>query len=393
MSAEIFTALSETADAVLEQIAQSEYSPSKVKKLRRFFTAEICRLFGFSPPYLSQLVDQGRIAPPEKDARGWRNWSLEEVQEMRTAIGREEHKPEGAPATVVAIANFKGGAAKTTVAVNLAQHLARDGLRVTLIDLDSQGSATTLMGLRPDIDVTGDDTALPWILGDSDSLESVARATYWPRLKLIPASLELYNAEMVLPTKQATEPGFRFWQPLDNGIATLAADTDVVILDCPPSLGYLSMNAIWAANGLIVPIPPAMVDFASARSFFQMAGEILTELNKTNRRITGKMVTKTYDFIKLLVTKQGSQPGDEEVTKWMRQAFGEFMLEKAMVQTAVISGSRAYTPLEIDRYDGSTKTFRRALTALDAVNNEIEGLVKKAWGRASKHDNAAVATG
>lgn len=393
MSAEIFTALSETADAVLEKIALSEYSPSKVKKLRRFFTPEICRLFGFSPPYLSQLVDQGRIAAPEKDARGWRHWSLEEIQAMRTAIGREDHKPKGAPPTVVAIANFKGGAAKTTVAVNLAQHLARDGLRVTLIDLDSQGSATTLMGLRPDIDVNGDDTALPWILGESDSLESVARPTYWPRLKLIPASLELYNAEMVLPTKQATEPGFRFWQPLDSGIATLASDTDVVILDCPPSLGYLSINAIWAANGLVVPIPPAMVDFASARSFFQMAGEILTELNKTHRRITGKMVTKTYDFIKLLITKQGSQAGDEEVAKWMRQAFGEFMMENAMVQTTVISGSRAYTPLELERYEGSAKTFRRAVAALDAVNNEIEGLVKDTWTRSSEHNDAAVATG
>lgn len=101
--------------------------------------------------------------------------------------------PATDPAKVIAVANFKGGVAKTSVAVHLAQYAARKGLRTLLVDLDAQGSATTTFGLRPDADVESSQTLSPWLhrkdLADPDewtgTLATAVQRTYWPGLDLI----------------------------------------------------------------------------------------------------------------------------------------------------------------------------------------------------------------
>ena len=111
----------------------------------------------------------------------------------------------------MAVANFKGGAAKTTHSVHLAQYLALHGYRVLLIDLDSQASATSLFGHTPDDDFDRLDTLYRLFTADDtqriDSLVSLIKPTYWDGLDLIPANLGLYSTEFELPVRQLRQKG------------------------------------------------------------------------------------------------------------------------------------------------------------------------------------------
>ena len=145
---------------------------------------------------------------------------------------------------VLAVANQKGGADKTTTAVNLAAALAALERTVLLVDLDPQGNATGGLG----VDKTGlSKTTYDWLLGEA-SFEEVARPTELPCLTLLPANRDLVGAEVELVDVERRE--FR----LKERLAGVKDRFEFVLIDCPPSLGFLTLNALAAADGLLLPI-------------------------------------------------------------------------------------------------------------------------------------------
>ena len=154
---------------------------------------------------------------------------------------------EGGPLEIpriIAIANQKGGVGKTTTAVNLGAALAESGLRVLVVDLDPQGNASTGLGINPR-DVTA--SIYDVIMNDTPAMDAV-EPTSLKNLFVIPATLDLAGAEIELV------PAFSRELKLKRALDVVRPEYDVVLIDCPPSLGLLTVNGLAAADDVIVPI-------------------------------------------------------------------------------------------------------------------------------------------
>ncbi len=145
---------------------------------------------------------------------------------------------------IVAVANQKGGVGKTTTAINLAASIASRGYRVLLVDFDPQGNASSGVGYpRDKVELTVYDA----LVGEV-SLEDVIRPTDITTLFVAPATTDLVGAEIELIGAEHRE------RYLANALAPIASHYDYVIIDCPPSLGILTLNALVAADGVVVPM-------------------------------------------------------------------------------------------------------------------------------------------
>jgi len=147
-------------------------------------------------------------------------------------------------ARIVAVANQKGGVGKTTTAINLATALAAAGHRVLVIDLDAQGNASTGLGIERKARAL---TSYELILGEAE-IESAVVATDIPRLFVIPASQDLAGADLEFSTRERRE------FLLSRAIRSRVGDYDEVLVDCPPALNLLTINALTAADSVLVPL-------------------------------------------------------------------------------------------------------------------------------------------
>lgn len=371
----------------LRSLRDSLFPPTSRKELRRFSSGEAARLIGVTDGYLRQLSIAGEGPQPDVGAAGRRSYSLAQINELRQLLeaskpgkGYVRHRRKAEKLQVLAITNFKGGSGKTTTAAHLAQFLALQGYRVLGIDLDPQASFTALHGFQPEFDVGANETLYGAIRYDGQQrpLREVIRRTYFEGLDLIPGNLELMEFEHDTPRALGEKrTGPLFFARVAQALASVRDDYDVVVIDCPPQLGFLTLGALCAATGLIITAHPQMLDVMSMCQFLLMTADLLSVVRKAGGRLD-------YDFIRYLVTRY--EPSDAPQTKmvaFMRSMFQDRVLTHPMLKSTAVSdaGLSKQTLYEVGREFFTRSTYDRAVESLDAVNGEIEALIGKAWGR------------
>jgi len=254
-----------------------------------------------------------------------------------------------------------------------------------LIDADPQGSATTFCGFLPDAEVDVTDTISPLFHGKWDTddgekeingIEYAIRKPYWSGLDLVPASPALFGAEFVLPARQMEEKDFRFWDVLLNGLTSAKKDYDVIIIDTPPSMSYITLNALLAADGLVIPIPPKSPDFASSAQFWRLFSDLA-------HSIRDKMpFEKTYAFVNILLSRVDmSIQATSVVRSWISKTYGDRVLPVQIPQTAVaeVASIEFGTVYDITKYSGSSRTYERAREAYDQFVDLMDQSISQTW--------------
>lgn len=374
----------------LQAISSGLFPPSSAKTLRRFTSTEVARIIGVTVSRVQQLAAEGLGPQPEVSPNGRRSYSLADIHGLRAYLdentrgGRRylPHRGEGDHLQVVAIANFKGGSGKTTTTAHTAQGLVLRGYRVLALDLDPQASLSALFGVQPELEVGENETLYGAIRYDGArcQLADIIRPTYFTGLDLVPANLELMEFEHETPRalgrRRPGEP--LFFDRVAQAIESVSDHYDVVVIDCPPQLGYLTLSALCAATGLLITVHPQMLDVASMNQFLAMTEDLLGVVAEHGGQLQ-------YDWLRYLVTRYEPQDGPQtRIVGMLRTLFEDAVLTAPMVKSSAVSdaGLSKQTLYEIAREGMTRSTYDRAIEALEAVNGEIDGLIRGAWGRA-----------
>jgi len=369
----------ERAVAMMAQIRTAMLAPTARKLPPIFNLSQLAALCGIEKGSLSHRLGKSDLpAGKLNEAGSRREFSLEEARTWIREYRKEWLRPPGAEAVTISIGNFKGGVSKTTTAVTLAQGLSLLGHRVLVIDTDPQGSLTTLFGILPDTEVEEGDTILPLAMGTETSIRYAIRSTYWTGIDLVAAAPVLFGAEFALPARQTQEPGFEFWRVLDLGIDDVRDEYDVIIIDTPPALSYTTINAFMASNGIIMPLPPNALDFASASQFWSLFSDLTAEL------LTNRGLTKEFDFIHILLARVDSTDAASNIVRqWIGQTYAEKVLPVEIPKTAVtgVTAAEFGTVYDVAKYDGSARTFKRARDAYDSFVGHIDGSIRSVWAK------------
>lgn len=372
-------ALALRAASVVEQVRGRLLAPESKKVSPTYSTAQLAVLCGVDKAHITYRITKNDLPAGTLSASGAkREFTLTEVRQWTKTYRADKLRPAGRRAITIAVANFKGGVAKTTSAMVLAQGLSMRGHRVLCIDADPQGSLTTLHGILPEAEVTEDMTIAPLCDGSETDITPAIRSTYWDGLDLVAAAPFLFSAEFALPARQMREPGAKFWDVLNAGLEPVRDIYDVIIIDTPPSLSYVTINALWAANGIIVPVPPSGLDFASSAQFWSLLSDLGSNLDKQDPN----GLRKVFDFLHVVLSRvDPMDPATPAVRQWIQTTYGEFMLPVEIPKTTVTSNKAAEfaTVYDVQKYEGAAKTYKRAAEAYDRYVELIEQSIMETW--------------
>ncbi|RDD64364.1 chromosome partitioning protein [Thalassococcus profundi] len=421
-----FGQIARACSAGREDLASRGLEENGARSLRFFSTWEITRyLIPVAVGHFRRVLKQNPDLPQGRsETDGGAKWfTLDEVLRLRAHFGTEgskakeylPYRPKGQPAKMVAVANFKGGVGKTSTAAHLAMSAALDGYRVLVIDLDSQGSMTSIFGgrvadewqtvfpllarhyarhLRLENQRRMDRGDAPQPLDDtlSEALEARAQTlvqkTHWPNIDLIGAQLNLYWAEFQIPVWRMQGRGWKLWDALTDSLAEdgVLDAYDIVFIDTPPALGYLTINGLAAADILLVPLGASFLEFDSTGRFFDMLhstfGSIEEAENMAARALGREGLAFQWDAVRAVVTRyDGSQQA--ELAALMQAYLGQTLSPHRQDFTALIgqAGEQVQGIYEADYRDFNRETYARGRETFDATYAAFKQLLIGSWRR------------
>jgi chromosome partitioning protein len=269
------------------------------------------------------------------------------MQVLHTAHGRLRRPPN---CRLFTIANQKGGVGKTTTAVNLAAALAVQGLKTLVIDLDPQGNASTALGITERR--SGTPSSYDVLIGEIRLREALRRSPHSERLFCVPATIDLAGAEIELVSMVARENRLR------TALADLDSfDFDYVFIDCPPSLGLLTINALVAAPEVMIPIQC---------EYYALEGvsQLMNNIEMVKAHLNPHLEVTTV----ILTMYDGRTKLADQVAEEVRRYFGSKVLRTVIPRSVKVSEAPGYSMTIIEYDPGS----RGAMSYLDASRELAE---------------------
>jgi chromosome partitioning protein len=384
-TAEDLLLLANRSTVMLRKIRDEILKPEPRKTPPLVSSTRVQEICGIDRKRMSYALQTTPLPKGQQNrAGGQRSFTLEEAIQWVKAERRPP--PRKGRGKVITVANFKGGVTKTTTSTLLAQGLAmRWGRKVCHIDLDPQGSATTLYGYNPHAEIEADDTIIPliqaYVDGEPYDMRRLPVQTYWPNLDLIPASPQLFNAEFMLPARaNLARPGdVRFEQVLHRGLEPLLEEYDYVVIDTAPTLSYLTINAVFAADGVIVPVVPDMLSFASMVQFWHLFSDLITGMEEF-----GDAEKKRFEFVDVLVTRVApNKPATRVLQQWIANLYGDRVIPVEIPETDLARNTNMHfqTIYDIDKYEGGMETLRRIRNPIDQFVDLVDAKASRSWGQ------------
>ena len=421
-----FASIAQACTRGRNDLASRGMEESGTKQLRLFSTWEITKyLIPVAPAHFRRVLRTHPDLPQGlSETEGGAKWfTLDEVLKLRAHFGAEgskakeykPYKPQGAQAKIVAVANFKGGVGKTSTCAHLAMSAALDGYKVLVVDLDSQGSMTSIFGgkvsdewdtiypllaghyarhLRRENQRRADLGEVPQPIDEAltQALEvspgDVIQNTHWPNIDLIGAQLNLYWSEFQIPVWRMTSRSWKLWDALSEALEDggVLDDYDLVFLDTPPALGYLTINGLAAADILLVPMGASFLEFDSSGRFFDMLHATFASIeegeNVAARALGRPELAFEWDAVQAVITRyDGAQQA--EMAGLMQAYLGRTLSPYRQDFTALIgqAGESVNGIYEADYRDFNRETYARGRATFDETYASFKRLLYGIWRR------------
>ncbi len=425
---------------VIEATALRATDPFSHKVTRTYLPREAAELIGCSPSYVNTLAKELDLDVSRDSSNRYRSYSLSNLRAIREEAARRvadtpekrqrylPHRSADEELAIMAFVNFKGGSAKTTTSVHFAQYAALRGYRVLFLDLDPQGSASTIFGYQPVLIEENKSINAALRYENPFSIRKVIQKTYFEGIDIclggqwmteweqdtprVMTNAHHYSAAMQerVPELQAelNTPGLTEdrideieqelaqWQHIeDTGYAALhyyqrlryvleevKDDYDIVVCDTQPALHFASQATIGASNHLLLTIQPEWLDIKSMHQYLTALGVHLETL-ENSVHLVGESAKYTGRTMHYLITRyESNDAAMNSIVEMMRDRLDN-VLDHPMPKSAAVSqaGLSNSTIYESQGKDFNRGTFNRGLDAMNAANREIEEIVLKGWGR------------
>lgn len=421
-----FSQIAENCRNGREDLAGRGLNDQGQKELRLFSTWEITRyLIPIAQAHFRRVLRQNPQLPQGRtETEGGAKWfSLTEVNTLREHFATEgskskeyrPYRPEDLPAKIVAVANFKGGVGKTSTAAHLAMSAALDGYKVLVVDLDSQGSMTSIFNGKVEDEW---DTVFPLLArhyastlqaenrarmerGEDPkpldetlasaldiSADDLIQSTHWPNIDLIGAQLNLYWAEFQIPVWRMQGRSWKLWDALVDRLTEdkVLERYDLVFIDTPPALGYLTINGLAAADILLVPLGASFLEFDSTGRFFDMLHSTFASIedgeNMAARALGRPEFNFEWDAVRAVLTRYDNNQ-QAELAALMQVYLGDVLSPYRQDFTALIgqAGEQASGIYEADYRDFNRETYVRGRATFDQTYAGFKRLLTGIWRR------------
>ncbi|MEQ6436290.1 AAA family ATPase [Comamonas sp. w2-DMI] len=318
----------------------------------------------------------GELTPNDGSTKGRVVYKLAEVALIVKALFPDWVRPDGVDGVVVTICNYKGGVTKSTSTLAFAQVLSLRGLKVLVIDLDSQATTTKWLVTKH---VREEDSCIKIFAEQAGSLKDYIMPTYWPGIDVIPAHDLIQTAESHYHNL-LTNVGPESVQYFPKEVRKLCSEYDVILIDTPPSLNNLTLSALFSSDGLVMPIVPSNPDIESASNFWRLYIDTCKALG-----VSGDAVL--FQFVRILISKADmALSSTQNMINWIQESYPGKVMKTHITKTAAVARAADSFGTVFDEAKDLTRSAKVARDQMRSLYisgaAELAQLIYTCWDKA-----------